>query len=322
MLKSFSALKEASLKAWDKEVFAYIYDSTDDKKINYDRIAFSIDKKKILVDLKPGEWSQWLPIQLSWRGAKIDTLFKIKLIKLNNDGFYRVRFLYNAINWTLTDPSYVADEMIENIGPMVDSVDSFPAQLVFYSEDKDTFIEEAEMSFDWHTKAISHFLNKYNPDVFIHDIYTPNQMLTNRWWLGYIDPNSARYIEKTVQEREKLWAEVKHMYKRLDDMLGEYLAAADENTIVVLTSDHGAVPLDKFVHLNDLFAKKGWLRFTTDKISGEHNINWRESKVVYLNFGNIFINPAGLHNKEGKWHRASDWNTINYVMRLPLLYYY
>jgi len=310
--ESFSEPKEVSLRAWGREVFAHIYDSTDDGKINYDRMAFSLDKKKILADLKSAEWSPWLPIQLSWKDVGLETAFKIKVIKLDDDGFYRVRFLYDAINWTLTDPSYVADDMMENVGPMVDSADSFPAQLVHYEEDKAAFLEEAEMSFDWHAKGAAYFLRKYKPDVFIHDIYTPNQMLTSRWWLGYIDHHSDRYNEKDAGEREKLWSEVKHMYKRLDDILGEYLAIADENTLVVLSSDHGAVPLNKAIHLNNLFAKKGWLKFEADKISGEHNIDWMKSTVVYLNFGNIFINPEGLHNKEGKWFRASgpDYNRL------------
>ena len=304
-VKSYSPPREVVLGAWGAEVYAYIYDSTDDRKMNYDKVIFSLDKEHILTELKQGEWSNWLPITLTWKDLKIDTSFKIKVIKLNPDGFYRIRFLYNCINETLTQPSYLAKDLVKHVGPMVDYVDNFPPQLIFYDEDKDTFIEEANMSFEWHKKAVSYFLRTYKPDVFIHDIYTPNQMLTSRWWLGYIDPLCPHYSEVNEKEREQLWEEVKDMYKKLDAIIGEYIKNADENTIIAISSDHGASPLFKWVHLNNLFARKGWLKFKIDPESGEPIIDWENSKVVYLKMDNVFINPNGLHNKDGKWYRAS-----------------
>lgn len=305
MPRSYSPPREVSLEAWGAKVTAYIYDSTNDAKVNYDCIVFSPDKKNVLVNLKQGEWSDWLPITLVWSNMKVDTSFKIKVIKLDEDGFYRIRFFYNNMNETLTKPSYLAEDLIEHVGPMVDFVDNFPPQLIFYDEDKVTFIEEADMSLDWHKRVVPYFLKTYKPDVFIHDTYTPNQMLTSRWWMGYLDPNCPRYNEKTGKEREQLWIEVKDMYKRLDDIIGEYLDNADENTIIALSSDHGVSPLHKWVHLNNLFARKGWLKFKIDSLSGEPIIDWRKSKVIYLKFDNIYISPHGLHGEDGKWYRAS-----------------
>ena len=72
-------------------------------------------------------------------------------------------------------------------------------------------------------------------------------------------PKSARYSAVSEQNRVKLWEEVKDMYKKLDDIIGEILSVTDQNTYVVLSSDHGAVPLDRFVNLNNLFTKKAGL---------------------------------------------------------------
>jgi len=87
-------------------------------------------------------------------------------------------------------------------------------------------------------------------------------MLTSRWWMGYIDPKSVRYDDVTEKEREQLWKEVKGMYKHLDNMIGEILKNTDENTIIVLSSDHGAAVLNKWVRVNNLLAKHGLLTFT------------------------------------------------------------
>jgi predicted AlkP superfamily phosphohydrolase/phosphomutase len=192
--------------------------------------------------------------------------------------------------------------MVEGVGPMVDFVDNFPPQLIFYQEDKKTFLQEANMSLQWHKAAVPFVLGKYKPDIVMHDIYTPNQMLTSRWWLGYVDPKSSRYNEISKEERDRLWEEVQWMYKRLDDIMGKVLENVDENTLVVLSSDHGAIPLNKWVKLNNLLAKEGLLKFTIDGKTGEPVIDWNNSKAIYLKMDNIYVSPTGLG---GNWHRSS-----------------
>jgi predicted AlkP superfamily phosphohydrolase/phosphomutase len=127
-------------------------------------------------------------------------------------------------------------------------------------------------------------------------------MLTSRWWLGYVDPSSARYKDVSEAEREKSWSEVHWLYEKLDAILGEHLAQAGENTIVVLSSDHGAVPLNKVVRLNNVFAREGLLKFSINPATGERTIDWSQTRAVYLNMHNVYLNPDGL---AGNWKRPS-----------------
>ena len=304
--ESFSSPFEIELNGWGAPVYAYVYDSTNDGKINFDRAAFSLDKKNIFAGLKQGEWSDWQEITLKWRAENqevdVESNVKATIIKLDPDGFFRIRLFYNNLNRYITEPSEAADAMKSSAGPMVDFVDNFPPQLIYYSEDKQTFLDEANMSYEWHRKAVGGVLDNFSPDIVIHDIYSPNQMLTSRWWMGYVDPESSRYYDVTEEEREDLWKEVEEMYKKLDDIIGEILKVADKNTYIVLSSDHGAVPLDKWVHLNNLFAKKGWLKFSINSETGEPVIDWKNSKVIYLKMAHVYVNPDGL---DGDYRRAS-----------------
>ena len=84
------------------------------------------------------------------------------------------------------------------------------------------------------------------------------------------------------------------MYKRLDDIVGEMLKVANDNSYLVFSSDHGAVPLEKWVHLNNLFARKGWLKFTIDEDTGEPEIDWDKSRVIYLKMAHVYIYPKGV----------------------------
>ena len=304
--KSFSPPKEVVLDAWGTPVYLYIYDSTNDSKINFDKIAFSLDKKSLFADLKTGEWGEWAPITLNWKSADkttpVTTKVKPAAIKVDADGFFRVRLFFDNLNRYIAMPADAADVMEKTVGPMVDFVDNFPPQLVYYPEDKKIFENEASLSFDWHTKAVGAIIKNFTPNVVIHDTYTPNQMLTSRWWMGYIDPKSAHYKDAAPADREKLWQEVQSMYKRLDDLIGEVIKNSGPNTYIVLSSDHGAVPMDRSVNLNNLFAKKGWLSFTLNPKTGEPIIDWKRTKVIYLKMAHVYVNPNGL---DGNYTRAS-----------------
>ncbi|MFN8321328.1 MAG: alkaline phosphatase family protein [Chitinophagales bacterium] len=300
--KSFSPPLEVKLTAWGDSVYAYLYDNTDDKKTNYNRVSFSADKKKILADLSQGAWSIWHNVTLKWKDRDVPSQYKFHVIKLGADGFFRLRVYYNCVNQFNTQPADVAAQLTKNVGPMTDFVDNFPPQLLYYPEDKTTFTSEMNQSFAWHTKAIGNVESEYKPDAVIHSIYNPNQMLTSRWWMGYVDPKSKRYNDVKAPERKQLWTEVQDMYKKLDNMVGEILKSTDENTIVVLSSDHGICPIDKMVRINNVLAKAGYLKYTMDKKTGIPNIDWKNSTAIHLQMTGIYINPDGLADK---WKRGS-----------------
>jgi predicted AlkP superfamily phosphohydrolase/phosphomutase len=300
--ESYSAPLEAEMDGWGAKVYGMVTDSTNDGNQNYDRIALSLDKKQIFAVLKEGDWSEWQDINLSWQGHSIQSHAKFNAIIVDEGGFFRLRVLYDTLNEFITEPSTAYAGLEEHAGPMVDFVDNFPPQLIYYEEDKKAFLDEANLSLDWHKAATAYVLGELKPDVFISDTYTPNQMLTSRWWLGYIDPASARYNDVMDAERETLWGEVMEDYQKIDAIVGEMLDNADENTLIVFSSDHGAAPLNKHVMLNNLFAKEGLLKFDINQQTGEPIIDWKNSKAVFLKMDNVYISSKGL---DGNYSRDS-----------------
>ena len=298
---SFSPALESVLKAHGAEIYAEVVDTSNDSMQNYDRMVFYLNKgleteQKVI--LKEKEWSQWLPISLKYKGLAVDSHIKIKLIFLRSTGVFRVRVLYNNVNRFITEPDFVAKEMTEALGPMIDFADNWPPQLIYTSEDKETFKEEALMSLDFHKRAVKFLFEKYLPDVFIHNIYTPNQMLESRWWMKYIEGIEPSSLNK----KEEAWEDILTLYKGLDAIIGEAIKTLNPNDIIVFSSDHGICPLKRLVRINNLFAKKGWLKFKIDPKTGEAEIDWVNTKVIYLKMAHVYINPKGL---AGNWERSS-----------------
>ena len=304
---------------WGQNLFGLLVSGK--KNTETEKIIFSFDKKNIIAELAPGEWSPWLSCKLSWQTKNdyntqtpkksdwesnlsqlmIDSQLMIHVIRLEKYPFYRVRIVYDSMNEFNVQPTEASLDIHKKIGPMIDFVDNFPPQLIFIEEDKKTFLTEMNMSFDWHKKMVSYLIQDAKSDVVIHSVYNPNQMLTSRWWLPYLDPKSPRYNDITEEKRSQLWSEVKNMYFQIDLILGEIIKNADPSTYIFFSSDHGAIPLWKEVRLNNLFAQKGWLKTKISKEKKEHEIDWENSQVVFTQMNTIYINPQGLG---GPYRRA------------------
>ncbi len=300
-VRSFSPPLFFDLDVHGTRLAAALVDTEDDERPAYDALHLLATAAGPAVELRQGEWSDWFPITLKWRERPIEVAVRVHVITLERTGFFRLRVLVDALNRFATSPPDVAERLGRLVGPMVDYVDNFPPQLIC-DGDRQAWLDEARLSLVWHRDAVPALYSLWSPDLFVHDIYTPNQMLTGRFWLGAIDPKSARYDAFDERTRAQLWEEVHEIYRGLDDILGAAMAAAGDDALIVLSADHGAIPLDRWVRLNNLFARRGWLRYSLDGATGEPRIEWEATRVVYLKMAHVYIHPDGLG---GEWHRAS-----------------
>jgi predicted AlkP superfamily phosphohydrolase/phosphomutase len=280
---------------------AALVDTEDDGRPVYDALHLPATATTPAVQLRRGEWSDWRPLALTWHDRPLEVKTKVNVIELDETGRFRLRVVLDALNRFSTAPPELADQLRGAVGPMVDFVDNFPPQLV-RDGDRQTWLDEARLSLLWHRDAVRALYALRAPDLFVHDIYTPNQMLTARFWMGAVDPKSARYGDVDEATRAQLWNEVQEVYRGLDDILGAAMESAGDDALIVLSSDHGAIPLDRSVRLNNLFAQRGWLHTTLDESTGEPRIDWDASQVVYLMMAHVYVDPDGLG---GEWHRAS-----------------
>ncbi|MFI5361141.1 MAG: alkaline phosphatase family protein [Elusimicrobiota bacterium] len=294
---------ELDLSAYGADVHAYVSGSGDAKEPRYDDVALSFDKKTAFAHLRTSnQWTDWTPATLNWNGRSLDTSVKACLIKLSPDGYVKARLLFDVLNRTIVSPAEAADALEKSVGPMVDFPDNWPAQLNRLPEERDVMLSETAMALDWHRRAAARLLSVEKPDVLIQDTYVPNQMLESRWWMRRVDPGSPDYAATPEAERAARRAEILKMYQGIDAILGEALKNAGSDAIVVLSSDHGILPIKKEVVINNLLAKEGLLVFDLDPISGEPVVDWAKSKVAFLKMIGLYVNPAGL---AGPWKRGA-----------------
>jgi hypothetical protein len=80
---------------------------------------------------------------------------------------------------------------------------------------------------------------------------------------------------------------LRRCYGLLDSYIGKMMDCLDENTLLVLSADHGQAPYRRALHLNDLLAEIGLVR------RGKKKYDLRRSVAYYhpANCGQVVVNP-------------------------------
>jgi predicted AlkP superfamily phosphohydrolase/phosphomutase len=116
-----------------------------------------------------------------------------------------------------------------------------------------------------------------------------NIMLEQRdWKLGFVVYTGLdrlqHYLWNYRDEEGEESSVIKDHYRKLDGEIGELLENTDEDTAVMVVSDHGFGPLAKNVYLNTWLRKEGYLQFESkNKANGVlSNLGLTQQNIVDL----------------------------------------
>jgi predicted AlkP superfamily phosphohydrolase/phosphomutase len=113
------------------------------------------------------------------------------------------------------------------------------------------------------------------------------------WWL--IDPEHPIYDEELA---EKYGHVLNDIYIKMDDVLGKTLQKLDENTTLIVMSDHGFAPFRRAFNLGTWLKDNGYITLFDDT-EGEFysNVNWARTRAYPLGLNGLYIN---LRGREGR----------------------
>ena len=124
---------------------------------------------------------------------------------------------------------------------------------------------------------------------------------------GY-DPLTAKEIGADQKYYEKY---VEKIYESADKMLGKILALADEDTLVIVVSDHGATTWINDVPVAEILEKAGLLKRKEDKETGLKEVIWEETKAIQQRVCYVYVNlkgrdPKGIVEPGEEYERVRD----------------
>jgi predicted AlkP superfamily phosphohydrolase/phosphomutase len=185
-----------------------------------------------------------------------------------------------------TYPPELRDEIQDLVG------DYLPDVADFRTDDKDRLRAEIEDVTDKRFRVAEHLLETRPWDLFFMV-----EMGTDRMQHGFrrfFDPWHRLHEAGNRFEQVAL-----DYYRALDDKVGSLLRFADDDTAVLVVSDHGAKRMEGAICVNEWLRQEGYLtlkrepaeptRLTADLVDWERTAAWGEGG----HYGRVFLNVAG-----------------------------
>lgn len=130
----------------------------------------------------------------------------------------------------------------------------------YYEGNEDAFIDDLSSVEERKAKATLHLMKKYDWDFFAV-VYANIDAMQHFFW-KYMDATHPGY---NPEEAKKYGDAILNFYQKLDGIVGDMLKIVDEDTTVIVMSDHGFGPLYKELHLNKWLKDRGLLKLKEKK---------------------------------------------------------
>jgi hypothetical protein len=278
--------------------------------LNVEKLTLSVAGGTVM--LKPGQWSDWLPLGDAAEGGKVRFWLAglaphIELIQ--SEVTYPARIA--------SDPA-LAENLINALGPFYSqwAVKASPDEPYLSST-----LQDAENQSLWLAESAVRLTHQHGFSLWaaVHHLIDESHHLC----LGQYDPSSPFYDPEQAPRYE---AVIRECYKVLDRSIGRILAQADSDTTLLLASDHGAVPNHFMCDVNCYLAKHGLvvLNDTGLPVASKSQVWLRDERgglEIYINLDGIVpqeeyaqVQETVLHllrnwsiTHNGKTHRAVAW---------------
>ena len=266
-------------KGAPKPFFGLVYASGDS---GYDkvRVCRSRDGDDAVCELSPGQWSDWWLDSFEIDDETLKGNVRMKLITLtpNADTFE----LYVPQIWPIegyTHPAEIASELVQNVGPFLQN----PGRDVLGFFTDDTYFEMLEYHHQ-HLADVTHYLAKnYEWDMIFCETHASDY--ADHFFLPQADEISNATPEDFKRCREGLI----RSYQSIDRWIGRLLELADDDTVVLIASDHGGTPAQFTpVEVTTVLQEAGLLVFDEGG-----KVDLARSRAVPVGLIHIFVNLKG-----------------------------
>jgi predicted AlkP superfamily phosphohydrolase/phosphomutase len=185
-----------------------------------------------------------------------------------------------------THPPELRAEIEALVGRYMVDVDDFR------TADKDRLLDDIETMTQRRFRVAEHLLSTRPWDLFFM-VEIGTDRIHHGFW-RYSDPEHRLY------DGTSPWSDaILRYYERLDGRIGRLLEFADDDTAVMVVSDHGAKRMDGGIRVNEWLRREGYLTLTAeplapvplkpDMIDWDRTVAWGEGGY----YCRLFLNVAG-----------------------------
>jgi len=255
------------------------------------------------VSLKLGQWSSWSRVTFPIYGTKNIvgmTRFYLKALTPHFE-LYASPFNFTPENpvHPIAFPSDYAKRIQEAIGDF--HTLGMPHDTWALNEGAMTdemFLEQSQTILEEEKAMLRYELPQFESGLFVFVVETPDR-IQHMFWRA-VDPKSPLYTKELAKRYGNVIADT---YREMDRILSLTMEHVDEDTLIMVVSDHGFKSFRRTVHINSWLRENGFLvlqKGYEGKGGGEffRGVDWSKSRAYAVGLGSIYLNLRG-REKQG-----------------------
>jgi len=152
------------------------------------------------------------------------------------------------------------------------------------------FWDQAMFIYEERMRALRYTLQHHKEGLLFFYFMTVDQGCHMLW--RYTDPEHPGFIDDVF-----LLHGIRKIYERMDKTLGVVLESMEDDTVLIVMSDHGFRPFYWGVNLNTWLLEKGYIQLKKPEEQGKHkfyaNVDWKQTKAYALGLNGLYVNRKG-----------------------------
>lgn len=245
-----------------------------------------VNGNQLLCEVKPGKWTSWLSARFEVSGEKVTATFRFYPTCL--DIAHRRLALYvSPIYYAsgFSEPAEYANALVGECGPYFETLSVSKCSIGWYPPE--AFLDECQWQLMWQAKAALKLTRSMDAAVVFAKWHAFDKFYHT--FFHKIDPISPHH---QPSEREQWEGYHTRLHEIVDEAVGLILDEMDDETILIIVSDHGLVPARKHLWVNNFLAHHGFISVSFSE-DGTPNIDWSRTRAFCAPFTQIWINLKG-----------------------------
>jgi predicted AlkP superfamily phosphohydrolase/phosphomutase len=253
--------------------------------------------------LKEGEWSGWVPVEFQLMPfiGDVKGICRFYLKQTHP----RFQLYVSPINidpenpaLPISTPSGYSRDLAEQIGEFHTQgiAEDTKALTAGVLDDKE-FLEQSHTVLAEHRRAFDAEFPKFRQGLFF--FYFSSLDLNGHMLWRLIDPQHPAYDAPLAAQ---YGSSLEEFYEQMDQVLGEVLPKVDENTTLLVLSDHGFAPFRRSFNLNTWLLNNGYITrkagASGDSSEPFADVDWSRTRAYGLGINGLYLNVRG-REREG-----------------------
>ncbi|MCW5981656.1 MAG: alkaline phosphatase family protein [Bryobacteraceae bacterium] len=260
-----------------------------------DAVRIDISGRRIV--LNKGEYSEWVRVDFEML-PMLSSVSGIARFYLR-EAHPHLRLYVTPINidpenqaMPVTYPAELGVELARAVGPFWTKGLPCDTKAFDYRVlDDEGYAKQAELLLEETLAMFDYEWSRFKEGFFYYYVSNTDQDAHMLW--RNMDPTHPMHKASDLRYAGYL----PHLYEQMDKMVGKVLPAADNDTVVLICSDHGFAQFGRQFHLNTWLRDQGYLTLTSEGNLKDKtaitDIDWEKTAAYGIGFNGLYINQEG-----------------------------